>query len=206
MSLPPDADKGDIALAAGPISEATAESEKIINERITSESYRSLLEDIVQLSWVNFFQVLQNYFITPFQRMLTQYRSTSLFIPIELQNDLSLAHVSEDITPILENDMALLTVKGNSLKDPNFNLAKSKIAYFLKQMSAILGYKNKIRPIVIPGRDTTLVYIQRTLLYGPLATLINPSEIPQGTELQSPVKSIGDPSLKYLLEIVAIDI
>ena len=202
LSLPPDADKGDIALAAGPISEVTAESEKVINDRITSESYKVLLEEIVQLSWVNFFQVLQNYFITPFQRMLSQFDRASLFIPIELQKELSNIHLKEDILPILDNDMALLS-KG-SLKDPKFNLAASKMEYFLKQMSAILAFKNKIRPIVVPGRDITLVYIQRALLYGPLATLINPSEIPDGTEMKSAVKSVGDPSLKYLLEIVAL--
>ena len=64
--------------------------------------------------------------------------------------------------------------------------------YFLKQMSAILAFKNKIRPLVVPGRDSTLVYIQRALLYGPLATLINPSEIPDGTEMKSAVKSVQE--------------
>jgi hypothetical protein len=204
LSLPPDADKGDIALAAGPISEATSQSEAIIEERITSEAYRTILDEIVHLSWVNFFQVIQTYFITPLQRMLTQFSSTSLFVPIELKKDLSESHVIQDVTPILDNDTSLLILKGDDLKKPTFSLARSKIAYFLKQMSAILAYKNKIRPIVVPGRDITLVYIQRTLLYGPLATLINPSEIPLGTEIKSPVKSIGDPSIKYLLEIVAL--
>ena len=204
LSLPPDADRSDIVLAAGQISEATNESEKIINERITSDVYKTLLEEIVQLSWVNFFQVIQSYFITPLQRMLTQFSSRSLFVPIELIKDLSAMHVEDDIVPILENDIVLLTQKGDDLKSPQFNLAKSKISYFLKQMSAILAYKNKIRSIVIPGQETTLVYIQRTLLYGPLATLINPSEIPQGTEMKSPVKSVGDSSMKYLLEIIVL--
>jgi hypothetical protein len=204
LSLPPDADRGDIALAAGPISEATSQSEAIINERITSEAYRTILDEIVQLSWVNFFQVIQTYFIVPFQRMLTQFSSASLFVPVELKKDLSETHVVQDVMPILENDTSLLILKGDDLKKPTFSLARSKINYFLKQMSAILSYKNKIRPIVVPGRETTLVYIQRTLLYGPLATLINPSEVPVGTEIKSPVKSVGDPSMKYLLEIVAI--
>ena len=71
-------------------------------------------------------------------------------------------------------------------------------------MSTLLTFKDKIRPIVVPGRDMTLVYIQRAMLYGPLSTLINPLEIPVGTEIKSPVKSIGDPSIRFLLELVAL--
>jgi hypothetical protein len=71
-------------------------------------------------------------------------------------------------------------------------------------MKEILKFKSKLRPIVVPGREMTLVYIQRAMLYGPLATMINPSEIPAGTEITSPVRSIGDPSMRFLLEIVAL--
>ena len=34
--------------------------------------------------------------------------------------------------------------------------------------------------------------------------MINSSEIPAGTEITSPVRSIGDPSMRFLLEIVAL--
>ena len=201
--LPPDADKSEIVIALGPISEAPEDSSRIISERI-SPLYKGILEEIVKLSWINYFQVIQCYFITPLQRILTQFSSNSLFVPIELKNDLSKIHVENDIIPILDNDISILTLKGDNIKDPKFNLAKSKINYFLKQMSAILQYKNKICPKVIPGEDVTLMYIQRALLYGPIATLINPSEIPQDTEIKSTVKSIGDPSMKYLIDLISI--
>ena len=204
LALPPDADKGDIALAAGVISDATATSERIIEERLTAEAFQAILEEIVKLSWVNFFQVLQMYFITPFKRIITNFNSDSLFVPTELQQDLSDLHVTEDVKPILDNDLSLLALKRDDIKKPNLNFARSKLSYFLKQISALLPYKNKIRPIVVPGRENTLVYIQRALLYGPIATLINPSEIPAGTEITSPIKSIGDPSMRFILEIIAL--
>ena len=204
LALPPDADKGDIALASGVISDATSASERIIEERLTAEAFQAILEEIVKLSWVNFFQVLQMYFITPFKRIITNFNSDSLFVPTELQQDLSELHVEEDVKPILDNDLSLLTLKQDDIKKPSLNFARSKISYFLKQVSALLPYKNKIRPIVVPGRENTLVYIQRALLYGPIATLINPSEIPAGTEITSPIKSIGDPSMRFILEIIAL--
>lgn len=204
LQLPTDADRGDVALAAGPISEATSQSEKIINDRLVDKNYHNILEDIVKLSWVNFFQVIQNYFITPFQRLLTKYSNSALFIPIELKKDLSIDHINKDIIPILDNDIQIIKLKEDDIQKPTLYLARSKIHYFIEQMSSILKFKNKIRPIVLPGREFTLIYIQRALLYGPLATLINPSEIPKGTEITSPIRSVGDPSMRLLLEILAL--
>ena len=204
LKLPPDADRGDIAVAAGPISDATTNSENIIHSRLTDKIYHDIIEDIVKLSWSNFFQVIQSYFIVPFQRILTQFSSSSLFVPIELKKILSEDHVRKDIIPILENDMQVIKLKEEEIKKPTLQLARSKIRYFLSQMSSLLNFKNKIRPIIIPGHDKTLVYIQRTILYGPLATMINPSEIPVGTAITSTVHSIGDPSMRFLLEIVAL--
>lgn len=206
LGLPPDADKGDIAIAAGPISEATSGSERIIEERITDPAYQGVLEDIVKLSWVNFFQVIQTYFITPFERLLAQFSSTSLFIPIELRKALSEDHVNRDVLPILDNDLQLLKIKADDIKKPQYQLARAKLRNFLNQMSSLLKFKNKIRPIVVPGRDITLVYIQRAMLYGPLASLINSSELPAGVELTTAVKAIGDPSMRFLLDIVSLSL
>jgi hypothetical protein len=204
LSLPPDADRGDVALAAGPISEATSSSERIIQDRLTDPAYLALLEEIVKLSWVNFFQVIQTYFIAPYERLLTQFTNSALFIPIELQKVLSEDHIKKDLMPILDNDLQILKAKEADIKRDTLSLARSKLTYFIEQMSNILNFKNKIRPIVVPGRDKSLVYIQRAILYGPLATMINPSEIPAGTEIKSPVKSIGDPSMRFLLELIAL--
>jgi hypothetical protein len=204
LQLPNDADRGDIAIAAGPISEATSASETIIRERITDASYQRLLEDIVKLSWANFFQVIQAYFITPFERLLTQFSDASLFIPIELKKALSEDHVGKDIMPILQQDLQIVKAKETDLHKATLQLARAKLSYFVSQMSELLNFKNVIRPIVVPGREMTLVYIQRAMLYGPLATLINPGEIPAGTEIKSPVRSIGDPSMRFLLDIIAL--
>jgi hypothetical protein len=204
LQLPPDADRSDIAIAAGPISEATSNSERVIEERIVEQAYRNILEGIVKLSWANFFQVIQTYFITPFERLLTQFSTSSLFIPIELKKALSEQHVSKDILPVLQNDLQIVAAKETDIQKDSLNLARSKIRYFIEQMSQLLNFKNKIRPIVVPGRDITLVYIQRAMLYGPLATLINPAEIPEGTEIKSSIKSIGDPSMKFISELLAL--
>jgi hypothetical protein len=206
LSLPPDADKGDIAAAAGPISEATSGSETIIRDRLTDSNYQSALEEIVKLSWSNFFQVIQSYFITPYERILTQFNDNSLFIPIELLKALSQDHVSKDLDPIIAAELQIVKSRRDDIRKPAYQLARAKLRYFLDQMSAILSFKDKIRPIVVPGREMSLVYIQRALFYGPLASLINAGEMPPGAEVVSPIRGLGDPSMRFVGELVVISL
>ena len=196
LALQSNADKGDIAMASSVISDATQSSNEIISRR--SPQFQQILKEIIKLSWSNFFQVIQSYFIIPFHRLLSQFNSKSLDISIELKIYLSDTHV-EDLLPIFNNDTALLKMKGEYIKDSKSNLAKSKITYFLKQMSAIVEYKNKIRPNTMLGHDNILLYIQRTLLYGPLATLLNPSEIPE--EFKD-TQEFGNTSMKFIVDII----
>jgi hypothetical protein len=203
LQLPPGAERPDIALAASDISEATSNPSKIIREKITSEKYRDILEEIVRLSWTNFFQVIQNYFITPMQRLVSEYNPKSLFVPTELETSLSKQHVDKDLKPILEAEVSAIAKREDILKNPKLNFARAKLNYFIEQLSAILEFKSKVRPIIIPGRDATLVYIQRTLLYGPLSTLLDSSDLPPDFEDVSAVRSAGDPSMKFLVVLIA---
>jgi hypothetical protein len=69
-------------------------------------------------------------------------------------------------------------------------------------LSALLPYKNSIRPIVIPGRSNTLEYIQRSILYGTIGTLLNSDDIPSDTVITSSIKNIGDPSIQYIRNLL----
>ena len=193
LKLAPDADRADVLIASDPISGATTASRKIIEERITVKGVQEIMANIADLSWVNFFQVIQTYFITPFQRMVSQYSEKSLFVPIELVNVLSDTHVTKDIVPILQNETSILVKKGADLKQPKFQFARAKLQHYIAQMSALLPFKNSIRATVVPGRELALEYIQQAIFYGPLATLINSAEIPEGVEIKNPIKSMGDP-------------
>jgi hypothetical protein len=202
LSLPPNADRGDIANALGPISDATIIVENIIHKNITSTAFHDLLEDITKLSWINFFQVIQVYFITPIQRILSNFSKKSIFIPIELTKALSEAHTTEDLQPILDKDLSILSIKEGEIHKPKLEFARSKLRYFIKQLSALLPYKNSIRPIVIPGRSNTLEYIQRSILYGTIGTLLNSDDIPSDTVITSSIKNIGDPSIQYIRNLL----
>ncbi len=200
IKLPKDANRGDLAQALGSLSDTTSDAERIIEARLP-ENTRNILHMITTLSWLNWFQAIQAYFIVPFKRLVTQFNSSSLIIPWEL--NLSEDHKG-DIQKIINMDTNIINARYQEFKKPQSAFARAKLNYFLSQMSAILSFKNKLRATLVPGRDKTLEYIQRALLYGPLATLLDPSSIPPDTELVTPVRSIGDPSMKLVTELVIL--
>ena len=200
LKLTGNIDRADIALAAGPISEATLSYEILIDNNL--KRYKPILDEIVKLPWDNFFQVLQNYFIVPFKRIITGYIKESIFIPRENKKELSENHI-QDIETFLKNSMKVFGESRRdavlNINDPKMDFARGKIQYFVNQLSTILDFKYKLRPIILPGREYTLNYIKSALLYGPLGKLINSSDIPEEIELRSAIKEVGDTSMIFIL-------
>ena len=198
-ALPKDANRGDIAQALGIISDATSDANIILSTNL-KEKYINIIDSINKLSWINWYQVIQSYFITPFQRILVQFNKESLFIPSELK--LSDDH-KKDIQKLLDTDTVILTYFKEPFSKQQVAFARSKIKFFLKQISALIPYKNKIRSTLIPGRGATLVYIQRCLLTGPLSNLLDSSVIPEDSEVVAPIKSVTDNSLRLITTLLS---
>ena len=206
LRLDRTADAGDIAQANMIISDAASTAQQMVQSRLSATRLQQIMEEIVQLSWVDFFKVLQNYFITPCQRLLSEFSRDSLFVPPELKQDLSALHVSDAIEPILRADMQLLLLKEQEIKKEEYAFARSKLQQYVQQLRVLLPYKNKIRPILIPGRDRSLVYFQRVFFYGPLSSLLQSSQLPKGSKTRTAVQSVADPSMRCLLEIIALSL
>jgi hypothetical protein len=200
----PGVDASDFALAAGELSNATSEARASVERRLSSEKLHRILEGIARLSWVDFFKVLQTYFITPFQRILCNFSPDSFKVPVEMILSLSETHVEKDLQPVLEKELAfLISNKGVISNDEKLMFAKSKLKDYLIQVSALLPSLNHIRPSVIPGRDIGLVYIQQAFLYGPLSMLLDSSRVPINTEYQRTVDAMMDDSIGFLLRMVS---
>lgn len=206
LKLPPNADRGDLVQALSLISNTTMDAQVLLQTHFprkgANEVIYELLDEISKLSWINFFQILQTYFITTFQRLLTNYSEKALFVPIELTKDLSDIHVKEDLMPKIENELSLVRMYQEKMKKPDVAYVRSKMSYCLKQWSAILPYKNIIRSTLIPGRDKALVYIQQLILYGTLSTLIDPDHIPDEAIIENPVKSSGQSSSRFIIQLL----
>ena len=205
MKLPHDAGRDDIASAAARISMISSEAEDMIFQRRTMAVFRTLIqEQITELSWNDFFNVLQNYFITPIQRFLAEFNPKGFAIPVEMKKALSETHTSQDLQPILDRELEFIKSKSAERKSEKLEFARTKLAYCLKQWSALLPYKNKIRPIVVPGKEKALFYIQKAMFYGPLASLLDSGEVVAGPKQgrKSAMSAVSNPSATFILEVI----
>jgi len=198
----PDATAEDFALAAGELSNATAEARSHIERRMPFDSLHRIMDAIAHLSWVDFFKALQVYFVIPFQRILYNFSPDSFKIPIEMIQSLSEDHVDKDLRPILEKELAFLTANKGLISGNQIQFAKLKLEECLQQFKQLLPFMERIRPSVIPGRDRSLMYIQQAFLYGPLSMLIDPAHIPNTFGYQSSVAAMTDKSIEFLLKMV----
>ncbi len=195
LRLPPDAGRDDIVVAMGPLSDLSVASETIVTRQIQTfrlQQALPLLKNIAGLPWVAFFQVIQSYLIVPLQRMLSGFTDDALFFSYELRKELSVIHITEDLEPILVRERKLQS----QLRDELPEVAVDKIQYLVHQLRAMLSYSSMIRPMSVPGREQTLAYLQRAILYGPLAMLLSPSP-------QDAIQSATDSSSEHLARIIA---
>ena len=195
LRLPPDAERDDIVVAMGPLSDLSVASESLVTKQCQTfrlQQALPLLKNIAGLPWVAFFQVIQSYMIVPLQRMLSGFADDALFFSYELQEELSYFHIKEDLEPILDRERKLQS----QLRDELPEVTVEKIQYLVHQLRAMLSYSSTIRPMSVPGREHTLAYLQRAILYGPLAMLLSPSS-------QDAIQSATDSSSEHLARIIA---
>jgi hypothetical protein len=193
--------KGDILVALGPLSDAARQNEELFRQRFHPKLV-AIADEIVKLPWVSFFQVLQTYFVTLFQRVLSGFSTTSLFLPIELRQTLSSQHV-DDLQGMMKTHLSGLLHIYTPLEDnPLLGLAKAKLEYYTAQMAEIFRFRDKIRTMTLPGRTYTLEYLQRILFYGPLSILVDSLHIPEQAQIQSAVQEVNNPSIDYLLRLI----
>ena len=194
--LPPDASVDLIAEAQELISNSTNQAVQTLMNCFTVNIYE-IIENIVTLPWASFFQVIQTYFIVPFQRLLVNFSQDALFIPMELRNIVSETHAKEILKPILLQDMIVLK-DSTELNMPSHVAAKEQLEQFIKQLRAIAPFKHKIRASMVRGGQTTLEYFQKAFFYEPLMTLIDPDR----TQCRVAMDIVANPSSGFLRNLV----
>jgi hypothetical protein len=141
------------------------------------ENRHKILDIIAELPWHNFIQVLETYFIKVGKNILFQFQSENL---MTYKNPKLAQSGMTNIMDALTADNAVLKAFGKEFNSPDKQVAQLKLAKFILQLSEIIRFKNRIRPVYFVGGMNTFKYIQAAFLYGPLKELfdssINPFE------------------------------
>jgi hypothetical protein len=159
----------------------------------STRTYEAILDSIVDLPWMQFFDVVQMYFIIPLQRILSDFNDTMLYPTIEMNESLSEEHVDFAIKPILEKELsfystfdvdAAIQSEINHKLDPKaiasedvFDQEKDRIltqiTLCVQNLSCMVEYKHKLRfrNLSEESRDELFKYCKKLILYGALDLL-----------------------------------
>ena len=202
--LTPQSTKRDMIEAVGPLSRIAQRLDQSVKQTLQKSLSLSVLDNIADLSWNDFFKVIQNYFIVPFQRVVSQYKHSALFIPHELASQLSKVHVEEELIPILNKELKFVKDNESKIANVQSNYARARLSDYIQRMSDVLAFKNRIRPSVGANGEKALEYkyIQQILLYGPLTILMDKSIQPAGMAAMGPITAATTSSFDFLKLII----
>jgi hypothetical protein len=160
--------------------------QKSVKDVSIQEILRYITADV---TWMNFFDIIQTYLIVPCHRAYSDFDVTTLNITIEMQESLSKQHIS-DIIHLLDEEYVSYNLNEkikivyqsqhrNVKIDPKVlneytQIIKNKLDLFITFLSSILEYKNKLCFRNLPIKSELLKYIKELILYGSIRFLLEP--------------------------------
>lgn len=173
-ALPEGATEIQIAKACESLVERVSGFEATVSRRL-GKDYFSMLSKLVRLSPSDLAETLTTYFIVPMQRWVSGINGNAF--PILKSYDLE-DKLVEDIKKGLEPHFRPL-VKGVEL----VGLMRAKVKKFIGQYACAKSeVLDTLRIILTPGGRLMVSYIHRAFLFGPLASILDPQEIPEGAD------------------------
>jgi hypothetical protein len=161
-----------------------------LQKSVKEPSIQEILKYISnEVSWMNFFDIIQTYLIVPMQRVYSNFDVNTLNITIEMQESLSKQHIS-DVVELLNNEYIAfdlnekikvvyqskskhVQVIPGVLNEYAQNII-NKLYSFITFLSSILEYKNKLCFRNLAIKTELVRYIKELILYGSLHFLLHP--------------------------------
>ncbi len=213
-SLPPNFTLADITELLSELSRLGKDAYDSISSRIIDKKLLGALQDIIsfepsqiQEKPTEIAEILNSYFILPFQRLLNNVDPAILRkLSPDLYNLIksSQSHM-EDINLIIdENNFVLRQFIGDFGVNRN-ELAKAKLRLFIAQISQIPAILRKVMIMNLPGAERTFKYLIQALVFGPISQLLNPNDLPSTRYSQTANAAIKDAgSARLLNQLVTV--
>ena len=184
-TLPPQPDITSIEEAYGPMSNKYVDSLNYINQRIKTKEgpdYRELLANLLDNSPpVQIAEIMRTYFLFMIKRICESYKEgfvgsgliaaiipTSLDLPKDVADDIISEFTTRTVFPIYK--------MASSIKSSS--TARVKLEHAYRQLSAIIPIiQREMRANFVPGGETGMRYLIKTMVAGVLADLLDPNII-----------------------------
>jgi hypothetical protein len=201
-SLPPDASKTQIQEVLGPIAEVASNAGDALHSRLTKPTLETI-KMIFKLAPNEIGEVILTYLIVPLNRLITNMELEPLHrIQPALIEELSEQHVTDIISNILTPNIDLTKRFQSDFEPDRSPLARAKIEKAVQQLAQIPPLLEKVNATNIPGGRRSLHYLIQALVLSPLASMMDPNEIPDDEFAQSASDAVRDNSVRLLYQIV----
>jgi hypothetical protein len=190
------ANNADIINALADLSNKASEAEEKLKAKLPT--YAPTIDLLNSLSWDNLMQVIYTYFIVPYTRLLTAYKSDAYkfvlykasFKDINEDKSIELERIWSEYSELADdNKVAIETIM--DIDNNLFNIfdgpvkksvnVQNKLSQCVERFSALYKFKDDLHSGILYGRERTLKYIKDALFNGILAELIDPSYTSGGT-------------------------
>lgn len=200
QQLAPDASVVDIQAALADLSQVGGSATQLLEERLPPATMEKIISFTNQ-SPANVAELCLSYLIVPFNRLITQLIPSSLeTLQPNLQEDLAGDHKKALYENVFSNETYMQRTFMSRINKAAF--AKVKLEYCVKQLRQIPPLLQKVTATNIPGGERTMRYLLKSLICAPLASLVNPNEIPEGMPMQDANQVLVDTSLGLIYEIL----
>jgi hypothetical protein len=212
-----DQNPGELARICGPLSEQvrtakTAVFRQLAKYMTTPAETQGNMALVAGLPWSQFTQVLETHLLAPFQKLLTKFDSAPL-----TTNDLFKHKSMDPFAPAHTNKLREIIQEENktikyfakqfaqftkqSAKDKDMDYVSFKLRYSIRQLSAVLAFKNRIRARYFVGSALTFQWIQQAILYGIFAEFLNISSIHKEEGEETPAYMGGEREMVQLVGV-----
>jgi len=165
--------RGELVEALAPLSNRVGDAEEAVKSRLNSK-ITMLADTMADFGWHRYIQVVETYLVVPIQKILSKFFLDSNTPNYEFPKEFSSDHKTL-LNKVVDNDNGLVKA---FLKQKSTPFMINKLHHYLKQMSALLLFKDRLRMELFPGQRESFQYIQQAFLFGPLAELFDSSIIP----------------------------
>jgi hypothetical protein len=147
--------------------------------------------------------VLLTYLIVPFNRLITNMDTAALNrLQPELVEELSEQHVTDIVQNILSPNIDFARRFSSDFEIGKSPFARAKLTKVVEQLSQIPPLLEKINANNIPGTRRTLQYLLQAIILPPLATMMDPNELPAEEYAQSASDAVRDNSVRLLFQLI----
>jgi hypothetical protein len=200
--LPPGASKTQIQEALSPIAETASNAAEAIQGRLTKPTLETI-KMIFKLAPNEIGEVLLTYLIVPLNRLITNMELEPLNrLQPALIEELSEQHVTDIVSHILAPNIDLTKRFQSDFEPGRSPFARAKIELAVQQLAQIPPLLEKVNSSNIPGGKRALHYLIQALILPPLASMMDPNEIPDDEFAQSASDAVRDNSVRLLYQLV----